>query len=155
MHRSSINTSDPRQCGNTRENAFEESCADLHTLNPTGAGPVTYSAAASDYQQHVENTSTTTSSFSATGYVGNTTLQDPASQLVETGQNAGANTSIPTSRKYWDTALATFLQEAGLTQALRGLELDVIVLNPGWEKDRIQAALKKLVEGLVSRDCSV
>lgn len=155
MHRSAIDTPHPRQCGNTRGNAPGEPCTDLHTLDPTEAGHVTYTAAASDYQQHITNTSTATSPFSTNGYAGHTTLQGTASQLVETRQDAGANTSIPTSRKYWDTALATFLEEAGLTQALRGFELDMIILNPDWEKDRIPAALKKLAEGLVSRDCAM
>ncbi len=56
----------------------------------------------------------------------------------------------PHHQAHWDTVVANFLREAGLTQALRGFESDMIVMSPDWERDTVPGALKKLVEGLVS-----
>lgn len=39
----------------------------------------------------------------------------------------------------------------GLTQALRGFEIDMLVLNPDWEKERIPVAMATLVRNLVVR----
>lgn len=55
----------------------------------------------------------------------------------------------PHHQAHWDTVVVNFLREAGLTQALRGFESDMIVMNPDWERDNIPGALKRLVEGLV------
>lgn len=56
----------------------------------------------------------------------------------------------PHHQAHWDTVVVNFLREAGLTQALRGFESDMIVMNPDCERDTIPGALKRLVEGLVS-----
>ncbi|KAK0438334.1 uncharacterized protein EV420DRAFT_1736269 [Desarmillaria tabescens] len=48
----------------------------------------------------------------------------------------------------WDSALKIFFQEAGLTQALRGFELDMLVLNPAWERETVPGALERLIENI-------
>lgn len=56
----------------------------------------------------------------------------------------------PLHQAHWETVVVKFLREAGLTQALRGFESDMIVMSPDWERDKVPGALKRLVEGLVS-----
>lgn len=41
-----------------------------------------------------------------------------------------------------------FLQSAGLVQALRGFESDMLVMNPDWEREKIPATLSALHEDL-------
>lgn len=53
--------------------------------------------------------------------------------------------------EYWDQALKQFFIDMGLTQALRGFEIDMLVLNPDWEKERIPVAMATLVRNLVVR----
>ena len=52
-------------------------------------------------------------------------------------------------RGHWDSAIREFLESAGLTQALRGFEADVIVMNPEWEQRRISPALEGLVKNIL------
>ncbi|KAI0339929.1 hypothetical protein BDW22DRAFT_556449 [Trametopsis cervina] len=54
----------------------------------------------------------------------------------------------PVYRKYWDNAIVQFMKEAGLTQALRGFESDMVILNPEWERTNIPVALDNLVTAL-------
>lgn len=42
-----------------------------------------------------------------------------------------------------------FLTAAGLTQAVRGFDADVVVMNPGFEHDVVPGALDNLLESLV------
>lgn len=44
--------------------------------------------------------------------------------------------------RHWDVALRQFLTDSGLTQALRGLELDMLVLNEDRERKTVPAALQ-------------
>ncbi|SJL07275.1 uncharacterized protein ARMOST_10618 [Armillaria ostoyae] len=44
----------------------------------------------------------------------------------------------------WDSALKIFFKEIGLIQALRGFELDMLVLNPTWERETVPGALERL-----------
>ncbi|KAK0487185.1 hypothetical protein IW261DRAFT_1558176 [Armillaria novae-zelandiae] len=48
----------------------------------------------------------------------------------------------------WDSALKIFFKELGLVQALRGLELDMLVLNPAWERETVPGALERFVENI-------
>ncbi|KAK0503776.1 hypothetical protein EDD18DRAFT_1062448 [Armillaria luteobubalina] len=48
----------------------------------------------------------------------------------------------------WDSALKLFFKETGLIQALRGFELDMLVLNPAWEQHSVPGALERLVENI-------
>lgn len=50
---------------------------------------------------------------------------------------------------HWDMAFRAFLEAAGLTQALRGFENDMLVLNPEWEKGRVRNAVGKLIQNLL------
>jgi hypothetical protein len=55
------------------------------------------------------------------------------------------------SQKYhreWDSVLRSFLSAAGLSQALRGFEADMIIMNGEWEREKIPDALGSLVKGL-------
>lgn len=48
-----------------------------------------------------------------------------------------------------------FLQSAGLTQALRGFDSDMLVMNPDWEREKIPAALSALLEDLTVSHAAV
>lgn len=52
-------------------------------------------------------------------------------------------------RGHWDSAIREFLTSAGLTQALRGFEADVIVMSPEWEQKKIPPALEGLVKNIL------
>ncbi|ESK92047.1 hypothetical protein Moror_10331 [Moniliophthora roreri MCA 2997] len=54
----------------------------------------------------------------------------------------------PEPPRDWDVLLRRFLQSLGLTQALQGLELDILVLNEDWEAKHIAVALDDLVKGI-------
>lgn len=52
----------------------------------------------------------------------------------------------------WDSALKAFLVEVGLTEALRGLRMDMLAINPTWEQAKVPPALSRLIENVkVSR----
>ncbi len=53
----------------------------------------------------------------------------------------------------WDCALKISLNDMGLVQALRGFELDMLVLNPGWERETVPSALERLLR--ISRYASL
>lgn len=60
--------------------------------------------------------------------------------------------SPPPLPSHWDEALRHFLEKAGLKQASRGLEGDMLILNPQWERKIIANALEELHTNLgVSR----
>lgn len=50
---------------------------------------------------------------------------------------------------HWDSVIKEFLSAAGLAQALRGFEADVIVMGPDWERNRIPLALEGLMKNLL------
>jgi hypothetical protein len=52
------------------------------------------------------------------------------------------------SHKYWDAALKSFLAHLGLAQALRGFELDMLVINSDWERSKVPGAVADLVRDL-------
>jgi len=60
--------------------------------------------------------------------------------------------SLPSSPlpkyEHWDEAVGAFLKDAGLIQALRGFECDMIMMNPQWEKAQVPIALENLIERL-------
>ncbi|KAF9010725.1 hypothetical protein BDQ17DRAFT_1346799 [Cyathus striatus] len=56
--------------------------------------------------------------------------------------------SPPETYRHWDEILKSFLSAVGLTQTLRGFEADMLVLNPEFEKKKVQPALKGLMEKL-------
>jgi hypothetical protein len=49
----------------------------------------------------------------------------------------------------WNSVIKGFLSAAGLTQALRGFEADIIILNPDWEREKVPEALGNLVKQLL------
>ena len=46
--------------------------------------------------------------------------------------------------RYWDAALKAFCLAVGLSQCLAGLEADILVMNPDWEKKVLPEALREL-----------
>ncbi|KAK1230249.1 hypothetical protein PQX77_006678 [Marasmius sp. AFHP31] len=55
----------------------------------------------------------------------------------------------------WDVLFRSFMKKLGLSQALKGFELDMLVMNSEWEENHIASALDELVKGVqVLRDKS-
>ncbi|KAH8107894.1 hypothetical protein BXZ70DRAFT_913118 [Cristinia sonorae] len=49
----------------------------------------------------------------------------------------------------WDRVVKEFLAAAGLGQALRGFEMDMVVMSPEWERSGVPKALKTLSDELI------
>lgn len=69
-------------------------------------------------------------------------------QAVELPRTKAPSPPPPEPCKNWDQALKSFLQSVGLTQALRGLELDMFVLNSDWEQKKVPGALQELANSI-------
>ncbi|CAL1706400.1 unnamed protein product [Somion occarium] len=52
------------------------------------------------------------------------------------------------SKKHWDEIIISFLKSAGLIQALRGFEADMLLMNPEFELKTLPSAVEKLREDL-------
>lgn len=61
----------------------------------------------------------------------------------------------PKSCTHWDKAVVTFLQQMGLTQALRGFELDMLAMNTEWEKLHLPDALQQLIKNVEVHGISI
>lgn len=48
----------------------------------------------------------------------------------------------------WDQAIKKFLVKTKMTEALKGFENDILILNPEWEQKVISVALKEMVNDL-------
>ena len=57
----------------------------------------------------------------------------------------------PETFKHWDEVIKKFLARTKMCQTLKGLESDMLVLSPDWERETIPEALKEMVQGLQVR----
>ncbi|KAI0335134.1 hypothetical protein GY45DRAFT_1294160 [Cubamyces sp. BRFM 1775] len=55
----------------------------------------------------------------------------------------------PEYHKDWDAVIKSFLSSIGFTQALRGFEADMVILNPEHERKKVPSALGDLMKGLL------
>ncbi|KAI0745869.1 hypothetical protein C8Q76DRAFT_808284 [Earliella scabrosa] len=55
----------------------------------------------------------------------------------------------PQFHKDWDAVVKSFLSAIGFSQALKGFEADMVVLNPEWEQKEVPRALAGLVKELM------
>ncbi|KAF9654017.1 hypothetical protein BDM02DRAFT_3265153 [Thelephora ganbajun] len=66
---------------------------------------------------------------------------------------AGAQPSLAPSAsdspREWNAVIREFLSTAGLTQAARGFDADMVIMNPGFERDVVPGALDRLLHSLV------
>lgn len=88
------------------------------------------------------------------GHWQNTATWPPRSQFSSTGAPAQAPAPTPSPSplelsRQWGVVIKTFLVSSGLTQALRGLELDLLALNEGHERTVVPLALKTLQDNLL------
>ncbi|KAI0088126.1 hypothetical protein BDY19DRAFT_994532 [Irpex rosettiformis] len=138
--------------GDSRENALQTPYASSQSLNAPGPPHTVYPMPEGpqpvySYQHYTaESWATAPLSLPADDSTSRLIKQDATPHPLATESTTGANTSV--YHKHWDAIIATFLKEAGLSQALRGFESDMVVLNPDWEKEKVQVALKGLMEGL-------
>ncbi|KAF9453964.1 hypothetical protein P691DRAFT_755032 [Macrolepiota fuliginosa MF-IS2] len=71
-------------------------------------------------------------------------------QVAEKVPSPSPSPPPPPKYEHWDEALKEFLQNAGLIQALKGFECDMLVLNSEWERTKVPVALEKLIIALGS-----
>lgn len=65
---------------------------------------------------------------------------------------AGAQRSpapSPSDDREWNAVIRDFLSAAGLTQAVRGFDADMVIMNPGFELEAVPGALDDLLDSLV------
>ena len=55
----------------------------------------------------------------------------------------------PEFHRHWDSVIASFLSSLGLTQALRGFENDMLVVNEDWERQKVPKAIGDLMRDLM------
>lgn len=172
-HRSLEDETTPSLGTKTRENAAgdtvmahsEESLYSVPATNPGAGAPVTQPS----YPAYVYHNAAPANWASPLSYAA------PSRASQQTPQHWAASSPLPTSsyssqipqiqpqapaqdfrtsplppvyRKYWDNAIVQFMKEAGLMQALRGFESDMVILNPEWERTNIPVALENLVTAL-------
>jgi hypothetical protein len=54
----------------------------------------------------------------------------------------------PEFHKEWDVVIRSFLNKIGLTQAVRGFEADMILMNEEWERTQVPKAIEDLAKDL-------
>ncbi|KIK27580.1 hypothetical protein PISMIDRAFT_161936 [Pisolithus microcarpus 441] len=59
-------------------------------------------------------------------------------------------TPEPTYR-HWDEVIRAFLRKVGLSQALKGFEDDMVVMNEDWERKVVPGAIGELVRDMMVR----
>lgn len=98
----------------------------------------------------------------STNYSQNSTKRPPtvlAQGYALPSQTLTEENSIPRSpspqptpfRKHWDDVLKRFMEAAGLSQALRGFQSDMLVMSSEWEHGKVSIALATLREDLLVR----
>ncbi|KDQ55821.1 hypothetical protein JAAARDRAFT_48664 [Jaapia argillacea MUCL 33604] len=111
-----------------------------------------YSSAAPYHQQYPSYTSQYQGQHRHTTYP-----QQPASQPHPQPETPRQKRKSPTPspsppppafHKDWDAIFKSFLERLGFTQALRGFEADILVLNPELERQEVPRALVGLVADL-------
>lgn len=73
--------------------------------------------------------------------------ENPLHELSEAHPNvdlASLEPLQPELPRAWDRVFKAFLARAGLTQALRGFEADMLVINADFERDELPGALEDL-----------
>ncbi|RDX42722.1 hypothetical protein OH76DRAFT_1362292 [Lentinus brumalis] len=84
-----------------------------------------------------------------------TTSQPPAQpastpqQKEKTPSPSPSPSPPPEYHKDWDAIIKSFLSSMGFSQALRGFEADMVVLNPEWERKKVPMALAELMKDLL------
>ncbi|KAF8210674.1 hypothetical protein K438DRAFT_1810136 [Mycena galopus ATCC 62051] len=58
-------------------------------------------------------------------------------------------TPPPPKYRHWDRIIKEFLARLGLKQALTGLEADILVMNPDFERASVPNALVDLLQGII------
>ncbi|RPD78723.1 hypothetical protein L226DRAFT_598555 [Lentinus tigrinus ALCF2SS1-7] len=77
------------------------------------------------------------------------TPSTPQQQKEKTPSPSPSPTPPPEYHKEWDAIIKAFLSSLGFTQALRGFEADMIVLNAEWERKKVPTALAELMKDLL------
>jgi len=66
-----------------------------------------------------------------------------------TGAQPSLAPSTTDNPREWSAVIRKFLSAAGLTQAVRGFDADMVIMNPGFEHDVVPGALDDLLDSLV------
>ncbi|KAL0581908.1 hypothetical protein V5O48_000138 [Marasmius crinis-equi] len=76
------------------------------------------------------------------------TTRNTESKLAPKTKPPSPSPPPPEPCRDWDVLIRTFMKKLGLSQALKGFELDMLVMNSEWEENRIAAALDDLAKGV-------
>ena len=66
-----------------------------------------------------------------------------------TGAQPSLAPSTTDNSREWSAVIRDFLSAAGLTQAVRGFDADMVIMNPSFEHDVVPGALDDLLDSLV------
>ncbi|KAI6166048.1 hypothetical protein EDD17DRAFT_1550402 [Pisolithus thermaeus] len=73
----------------------------------------------------------------------------PARQRTKLQPKLRTPTPEPTYR-HWDEVIRAFLKKVGLSQALKGFEDDMVVMNEDWERKVVPGAIGELVRDMMT-----
>ncbi|KAJ8494965.1 hypothetical protein ONZ51_g1986 [Trametes cubensis] len=78
-----------------------------------------------------------------------TAPEPPPKRKIPTPTPSPPPSPPPEYHKDWDAVIKSFLSSIGFTQALRGFEADMVILNPEYERKKVPGALGDLMKGLL------
>ncbi|KZT10831.1 uncharacterized protein LAESUDRAFT_693231 [Laetiporus sulphureus 93-53] len=65
-------------------------------------------------------------------------------ELLRDKRSPSPSLAPQTFHRHWDSIFKSFFASVGLSQALRGFEADMVIMNPEWERENIPKALDEL-----------
>ena len=74
---------------------------------------------------------------------------DGPESMPTSGAQSSPAPSASDKPREWHAVIRDFLSAAGLTQALRGFDADMVMMNPGFERNVVPGALDGLLDSLV------
>ena len=81
-------------------------------------------------------------------YLGRLLCGEPESSPIASTQPSLAP-SVTDNPREWSAVIRDFLSAAGLAQAVRGFDADMVMINPNFERDVLPGALDSLLDSLV------
>ena len=113
-------------------NSYQQPYTQIHAYQPT------------QFQQYQLPTQVPSSARPST---------DTASQKLSSKRKARTRSPSPSPPpkefpRHWDAALKAFFLAVGFSQCLAGLEADILVMNPDWERKVVPDALRDLQSGI-------
>lgn len=71
-------------------------------------------------------------------------------QRNKVAQKPRSPTPEPELHRHWDEVIRSFLKKVGMSQALKGFEDDMVVMNADWERQKVPGAIGDLMKDLMN-----